>query len=144
MALAGSIPDDVSPLDVRPRIGADVQALAEDARMAGAPWSDRTRIVVLADGIERWVGAMLPLLEVLGVNGLGTDAFPAPFVATASYTGLDGPALKDRSTRLGNWAARLGRPPRAVIAYQWVLLHPWDQNLVDRTYPRSVCTRRAG
>ena len=124
----------LDPAQVRLRLVRDLARLAEAVGAAGEPFGPHTRVVVLADEVHAWAGALGPLLDVVGRNGLGTAQRPVPVVATASLVEGAGPALRafrdDRVGMPGYAFPELTRMPlpEAALGFQWVLLHPWHRD----------------
>jgi hypothetical protein len=119
---------------VRHRLVRDLARLAEAVGGTGEPFGPHTRVVVLADEVHAWVGALAPLLAIVGRNGLGTKDRPAPVVVTASLVEGAGPTLRafrdERVGMPGHAFPELATlsPPEAALGFQWVLLHPWRRD----------------
>ncbi|HEU0104284.1 MAG TPA: CHAT domain-containing protein [Mycobacteriales bacterium] len=157
-ALVGLSPDDVhdrvlqalvafrrgtSRLDpqlVRLKLARDLARLAEAVEAVGPPFGPHTRVLLLCDAVHRWVGAVEPLLSMVGTNGVGTPDRPAPVVLTASLVQDSGAAVRTfRDERAGrpNFVfpeLKALAPREAALGYQWVLLHPWRRDLSKNYY----------
>lgn len=122
-----------APLDpdsTTSRLGGDLAALAAAMNTAGAPFSSQTRVVVLADSLHHWAGAVQDLIEMFSASGLGTVRHPVPVIATYSLTSVMGPALKTFTE--DNVGPGFAFPPlepltdaEASVGFQWVLLQQW-------------------
>jgi hypothetical protein len=118
---------------VKAPLAADLAELAGIMAGAGEPFGSHTRVVVLADQVHLWTGALSPLLKMVEEEGTGLGSLrsPVPVVVTASLTGLEGPALQyflDRN--LGTlWLKQHELTPlsneEAALGFQWVLLSQW-------------------
>lgn len=118
-------------------LAADLAALAAVAgERLGLPYGDHTRVVVLAEGLHLWLGALgwiesepPGLLDLVTPNGLGGAASPVPVVATAALDQCV-PLSTFKAQRPGMGAYRfepLTALPddEAMLGYQWVLLQAW-------------------
>jgi hypothetical protein len=124
---------DSAPLDpdsTKSRLGSDLAALAARMTEAGPPFGSHTHVVVLADSLHHWAGAVEDLIEMFSASGLGTGQHPVPVIATYSLTSVMGPALKTFTE--DNVGPGFAFPPlepltdaEASVGFQWVLLHQW-------------------
>lgn len=115
----------------RLRLSADLAALTESLSVTGAPFGPHTHVVVLADSLHNWAGAVRDLVEMFTASGLGTVQYRIPVIATYSLTLVMGPALKtftDGHLKTPGFAF----PPlgpltdaEASVGFQWVLLQQW-------------------
>jgi hypothetical protein len=139
---------ELEPDRVRPRLAADLTALARQASAAGEPFGPHTRVVVLADELHHWVRGLDGVLAILRSNlmsGLGTAECPVPLVVTGSLKTAGGPRLKAFIDEFAGMGFR--SPPlaaldlaNAILGFEWVLLHPW---LPDGDSGRGVVYTRA-
>jgi len=129
------------PTIVNSPLTEDLAELASIMGRADEPFGSHTRVVVLADRVHQWTGALGPLLEMIGSHGLGRPDRPAPVVVTSSLNGGEGSKL---SNFLGE---NIGSPglrhleltalnvEEAALGFQWVLLNPWHpQDRYRRVY----------
>ncbi|MEV8637440.1 CHAT domain-containing protein [Streptosporangium sp. NPDC051023] len=124
------------PSAVDALLAADLSDLAGAAvRSLGRPFGPHTRVVVLAEALHLWVGALgwtepaKGLLDLLTPDGLGTAARPAPVVVTAAL-GECSPLRNFREEKAGMpWCAFHDLEPlsdeEASLGFQWVLMQPW-------------------
>lgn len=117
---------------------------------AGDPFGPHTRVVVLADRVHEWTGALKALLAMTGSHGLGRSDKPIPVIVTSSLTEGQGPVLRDflaeNSGSPGYRYHELGRLTReeAAIGFQWVLLNPWHPvQQYRRVYVAARTTRQS-
>lgn len=124
--------EELVPDLVKAPLAADLSELAGIMAKAGEPFGSHTRVVVLADRVHLWTGALSPLLKMVEEGtGLGSLRLPAPVIVTASLTASEGPALQlflDRN--LGaQWIKQHELTPlsneEAALGFQWVLLSQW-------------------
>ena len=119
---------------VRMRLKRDLYELAAAAGGLPEPFGLHTRVVVLADELDRWSGALDGLVELIRGSGLGTFEQPVPLVFTACYTSPTGkPLLHLREADSGQPGfafPKLQQLPAhiAALGFQWVLLHPWESH----------------
>jgi hypothetical protein len=121
------------PLDpeiTRLALSADLAALAAGMTSVGPPFGPHTRVVVLADSLHQWAGAVDDLIMIFSASGLGTVQHPVPVIATYSLASGMGPALKTfTEDHVGPGFAFPPLGPltdaEASMGFQWVLLHPW-------------------
>jgi hypothetical protein len=117
---------------VRMRLRRDLYELATAAGELPEPFGPHTQVVVLADELDRWCGALDGLVELVKGSGLGTFERPVPFIFTACYTSPTGEPLRHlrdaNSGQPGFAFPRLQPLPQHVasLGFQWVLLHPWE------------------
>ncbi len=137
----------LDPESVRHRLGRDLTRLAENVGAQGSPFGPHTRVVLLGDEVHAWVGALGPLLEMVGKNGLGTAERPAPVLVTASMVqGVGGEirAFRDRLAGIPGYAfpelTTLG-PLEATLGFEWVLLNPWRRD-ADELYRKVYVAAR--
>jgi hypothetical protein len=96
------------------------------------PFGPHTRVVLLANQVHAWVGAVDALLAMVDRNGLGTRDAPVPIVLTAALREKQGGSVRTfRDDRAGVPGYRFPEltslpPPEATLGFQWVLLHPWQ------------------
>ncbi|MFI7538913.1 CHAT domain-containing protein [Streptosporangium sp. NPDC049376] len=125
----------LAPSAVDTLLAADLADLAGAAETLGPPFGAHTRVVVLAEALHLWVGALgwtepsQGLLDLLTPDGLGTAARPVPVVATAAL-GECPPLRSFREEKAGMpWCAFHDLEPlsdeEASLGFQWVLLQPW-------------------
>ncbi|WP_327091386.1 CHAT domain-containing protein [Nonomuraea sp. NBC_01738] len=129
-------PAPLRPDDVCDSLAADLVRLAGAAASLGPPFGPHTRVVVLAEALHLWLGALgwigaepPGLLDLLTPNGLGTPGSPVPVVATAAL-GQCAPLAAFKADQPGIDAYRFERldplpDDEATLGYQWVLLQPW-------------------
>ena len=116
---------------VRYRLAKDLASLADIMAGAGEPFGSRTRVVVLADRVHQWKGALGPLLKMIDGHGLGQTDRAAPVIVTSSLTSGDGPDLSkflhDKFATPGVRSLELTTlsSEEAALGFQWVLLNPW-------------------
>lgn len=120
----------LEPSLVRAPLARDLGELAGIMAQAGEPFGPHTRVVLLADRVHQWTGALGPLLAMIDSTGLGTEASPAPVVLTASVGTPEG-----QRVRLFMDQRPLHVVPRhtltrltaeeATLGFQWVLLSQW-------------------
>lgn len=130
---------------LRRALGRDLAAFAAAAAAGlGEPFGVSSRVVVLGDEVHRWVGALRPLLTMLNRDGLGTPDRPVPVVVTASLLEDEGVVLRrlrdERAGQPGFLFPELTRmsPASAILGFQWVLLHPWQER-----YPQVYTAARS-
>ncbi len=140
--------DDVSLVEYP--LGADLAELADIMAGAGEPFGPRTRAVLLADRVHEWSGAVGPLLQLIGNDGLGRPDKPAPVIVTCSLTGGEGQKLKSyRDDNVGSPGVRFLElaaltGDEAALGFQWVLLNPWHpQERYRRVYVAARTTRQS-
>jgi hypothetical protein len=133
------------PSLIKSPLGADLGELAGLVTAAGDPFGSHTRVVVLADRVHNWTGALIPLLDMIGSHGLGKSDKPIPVIVTSSLNENQGPRLDEfLKSHLGNPGFRplkLTRmtDPEAAVGFQWVLLNPWHP---DRQYHKVFVAAR--
>jgi CHAT domain len=136
---------------VRAPLAADLAELASIVAHAGEPFGSRTRVVVLADRVHQWTGALGPLLAMVESTGLGRDECPVPVVVTASLGGAGGQTLQMfLDDNLGAPWLKLYElttltTEEATLGFQWVLLSQWHPKerykrvyVAARTTPQSL------
>jgi hypothetical protein len=140
--------DDVSLVEYP--LGADLAELADIMAGAGEPFGKGTRAVLLADRVHEWTGAVGPLLQLIGHDGLGRPGKPAPVIVTCSLTGGEGQKLKSyRDDNIGSPGVRFLElaaltGDEAALGFQWVLLNPWHpQERYRRVYVAARTTRQS-
>ena len=124
-------PAQLDPDIARLQLAEDLAALAE--RLDGAPFGQHTHVVVLADSLHQWAGAVEDLIAIVRASGLGSVQHPIPVIATYSLTLGMGPVLKtftENNVGPGFAFPSLGplTDAEASLGFQWVLLHPWKQD----------------
>jgi hypothetical protein len=119
---------DLKATLVRELLKRDIAELAGIMAQAGEPFGSHTRVVVLADKVHEWTGALGPLLTIADDTGLGTGKSPAPLVLTAATGTPEGRRLQTYLSNTGNVARHeLGKLTieEATLGFQWVLLNEW-------------------
>ena len=112
-------------------LAADLIELAGIMEHAGEPFGPHTRVVVLADRVHQWTGALGRLLAMVESTGLGSDRCPVPLVVSASLSGAEGQTLQIfLDENLGApWLKLHELTPltseEATLGFQWVLLSQW-------------------
>lgn len=143
--------EDLEPDLVKAPLAADLTELASIMEHAGQPFGSHTRIVVLADRVHQWTGALGRLLAMVESTGLGPDKCPVPVVVTASLSGAEGQTMQmfldDNlgAPWLKRYELRTLTPEEATLGFQWVLLSQWHPKekykrvyVAARTTPQSL------
>lgn len=120
----------LEPSLVRAPLARDLAELAGIMARAGEPFGSHTRVVLLADRVHQWTGALGPLLAMVESTGLGTEASPVPVVLTASVGTPEGQRVRlfmdERPLHVvpRHTLTRL-TAEEATLGFQWVLLSQW-------------------
>jgi hypothetical protein len=137
----------LEPYAVQPELAKDLEAFVDAARRKyPTVFKANARPVLLASRVHDWADGLREFDMMLRDWGLGDGDKPIPVVLAGSAGQTGGRFLDETYERSAETQARSVSlteftPAEAVVAYQWVLLYPWDKAAADPRKQRAYVPR---